>query len=89
MIVQKFAEKYRLALTDVITEETTHVIIKTGTLQTFTDYVVFILEATWRAVSIKLSIPNPDVQNPQLFDCRRNIMEVENPTLHVLVIARM
>lgn len=29
MIVQKFAEKYRLALTDVITEETTHVIIKT------------------------------------------------------------
>ncbi|XP_042138790.1 breast cancer type 1 susceptibility protein isoform X8 [Peromyscus maniculatus bairdii] len=29
MIVQKFAEKYRLILTDVITEETTHVIIKT------------------------------------------------------------
>lgn len=29
MIVQKFAKKYRLALTDVITEETTHVIIKT------------------------------------------------------------
>ncbi|XP_036050389.1 breast cancer type 1 susceptibility protein [Onychomys torridus] len=29
MIVQKFAEKYRLTLTDVITEETTHVIIKT------------------------------------------------------------
>lgn len=39
MIVQKFAEKYHLALTDVITEETTHVIIKTGTLQTFTDYL--------------------------------------------------
>ncbi|XP_052050634.1 breast cancer type 1 susceptibility protein isoform X2 [Apodemus sylvaticus] len=29
MIVQKFAEKYHLTLTDAITEETTHVIIKT------------------------------------------------------------
>ncbi|XP_038184367.1 breast cancer type 1 susceptibility protein isoform X2 [Arvicola amphibius] len=29
MIVQKFARKYRLTLTDVITEETTHVIMKT------------------------------------------------------------
>ncbi|XP_027283854.2 breast cancer type 1 susceptibility protein isoform X5 [Cricetulus griseus] len=29
MIVQKFAEKYRLTLTDAITEETTHVIMKT------------------------------------------------------------
>ncbi|XP_050012431.1 breast cancer type 1 susceptibility protein isoform X6 [Alexandromys fortis] len=29
MIVQKFAKKYRLTLTDAITEETTHVIIKT------------------------------------------------------------
>lgn len=29
MTVQKFAEKYRLTLTDAITEETTHVIIKT------------------------------------------------------------
>ncbi|KAL6083334.1 hypothetical protein STEG23_033029, partial [Scotinomys teguina] len=29
MIVQKFAEKYHLSLTDVITEETTHIIIKT------------------------------------------------------------
>lgn len=29
MIVQKFAKKYHLTLTDVITEETTHVIIKT------------------------------------------------------------
>ncbi|XP_021067239.1 breast cancer type 1 susceptibility protein isoform X2 [Mus pahari] len=29
MIVQKFAEKYRLTLTDAVTEETTHVIIKT------------------------------------------------------------
>ncbi|XP_031209934.1 breast cancer type 1 susceptibility protein [Mastomys coucha] len=29
MIVQKFAEKYRLTLTDTVTEETTHVIIKT------------------------------------------------------------
>lgn len=42
MIVQKFAKKYRLTLTDVITEETTHVIIKTGILQTFTDYIAFI-----------------------------------------------
>jgi hypothetical protein len=41
MTVQKFAEKYRLTLTDAITEETTHVIIKTGTLQTFTGYAVF------------------------------------------------
>ncbi|XP_040605698.1 breast cancer type 1 susceptibility protein isoform X6 [Mesocricetus auratus] len=29
MIVQKFAEKYHLTLTDIITEETTHVIMKT------------------------------------------------------------
>ncbi|KAL1780101.1 breast cancer type 1 susceptibility protein isoform X2 [Sigmodon hispidus] len=29
MVVQKFAEKFRLTLTDIITEETTHVIIKT------------------------------------------------------------
>nr|XP_021496857.1 breast cancer type 1 susceptibility protein isoform X3 [Meriones unguiculatus] len=33
MIVQKFAEKYGLTLTDEITEETTHVIIKTGVIR--------------------------------------------------------
>lgn len=40
MLVQKFARKHHINLTDLVTEETTHVIMKTGISRTFTEYVV-------------------------------------------------
>lgn len=39
MLVHKFARKHHIAVTDVITEETTHVIMKTGTPRTFVAHV--------------------------------------------------
>jgi hypothetical protein len=41
MLAHKFARKYHITLTNVLTEETTHVVIKTGIPRTFTEYVAF------------------------------------------------
>lgn len=44
MRVHKFARKHHITLTDLITEETTHVIMKTGIPRTFIECVASV---TW------------------------------------------
>uniref|UniRef100_A0A2K6MZL2 Breast cancer type 1 susceptibility protein homolog n=1 Tax=Rhinopithecus bieti TaxID=61621 RepID=A0A2K6MZL2_RHIBE len=41
MLVYKFARRYHIALTNLITEETTHIVMKTGIPRTFTEYFAF------------------------------------------------
>lgn len=43
MLVQKFARKHHVTLTNLITEETTHVIMKTGIPRAFTEYAISVV----------------------------------------------
>lgn len=43
MLVHKFARKHHITLTNLITEETTHVIMKTGMPRTFIEYIASVV----------------------------------------------
>lgn len=56
MHVHKFARKYHITLTDLITEETTHVIMKTGIPRTFIECVASVAENYMKKWEYLLSI---------------------------------
>ncbi|XP_029413281.1 breast cancer type 1 susceptibility protein isoform X7 [Nannospalax galili] len=83
MIVQKFAEKYHVTLSDVITEETTHVIIKTDAefvCERTLKYFMGIARGKWIVSYLWViqSIKKRKLLNEQEFEVRGDVVNGRN-----------